>query len=226
MSDFIRHKWKEYGTYPEEQGWQCGVCGIRYTERKYIERKSKYIHGSWVLNILAKIDGIIECSQPTRQHTVAVTDTCPYCGFSFKRSPGGDGRQRHIARCARMPGRDTLEALIESGVSYAEIGRRYGVSRSFVARQCKRLGIRNPRSPVPLVTNRPSRELDLVLELAPLRGLTGKAGCSEKCPGWAACHERGKVGLWSLCCAPERDEAERAEKRLGAAGIRLGVGDV
>jgi hypothetical protein len=56
MSGFIKHNWKSYGKPGGEQGWECTCHGLKYSEKEYLERKPQYVHGSWVLNILAHVD--------------------------------------------------------------------------------------------------------------------------------------------------------------------------
>jgi len=138
-----------------------------------------------------------------------MTPHCPHCGVPLSTAYG-----QHVERCVKLPAAATLQEHMDAGLSCQTIGDRYGVSKSFVSIQCRRLGIVNPRTCNVVMSDRPSRELDLILELAPLRGTTVGRGCSEACSGWAECHERGKVGLWVLCSAPERDEVERARARL------------
>lgn len=130
---------------------------------------------------------------------------CPYCERDVKGNVVA-----HKKACAVRPEPYELIAMVEAGMTRAQIARKIGqVSTWTVAKWVREAGIYYQ-------TYRRSNVLDLDLDpdLAPLfrKVKNKKGGCSPACVGWDVCHARIRARLWVCCERPETDEVMNAKK--------------
>jgi len=123
---------------------------------------------------------------------------CRYCGRECKSEAG---LSIHEKVCARRPSRSELRQFALENSSLEAVAKACGASWQVVRRWLVEDGL----WPLSEVEDVPDAGLDALAELAPWSG----RNCWQ-CRGWRErmCWLRQAMGLWPLCEAPERLEAE------------------